>query len=59
MVLAVNWPPQAPAEGQATASSAASALLESLPAWCWPTASKTSCTVTSRPSKRPGRIEPP
>jgi hypothetical protein len=30
-----------------------------LPTECWPTASNTSCTVTSRPRKRPGRIEPP
>ena len=29
MVLAVNWPPQAPADGQATRSSMASAASES------------------------------
>ena len=30
-----------------------------LPAWCAPTASNTSCTVTSLSLKRPGKIEPP
>jgi hypothetical protein len=59
MVLAVNWPPQAPAEGQATSSSACSSSSVISPAAYWPTASNTSCTVTSLPLKRPGRIEPP
>jgi hypothetical protein len=49
IVLAVNWPPQAPAPGQATLSSAwTSAALIRPAAWA-PTASKTSWMVTSRP----------
>jgi hypothetical protein len=32
MVFAVNWPPQAPAEGQATRSITASASSERFPA---------------------------
>ena len=59
IVLAVNWPPQAPAPGLATASSSASSSSVILPAACAPTASKTSWIVTSRPWKRPGGIEPP
>ena len=59
MVLAVNWPPQAPALGQATHSSSCSSSSDMLPAACWPTASNTSTTVTSRPLNFPGRIEPP
>ena len=69
MVFAVNCPPQAPADGQATRSRISSAALPSVPAWCRPTASNMSCTVRSRPAKssgtaapagtRPGRIEPP
>ena len=59
MVLAVYWPPQEPADGQATHSSALSSLSDMRPpAWA-PTASKTSCTVTSLPLWRPGRIDPP
>ena len=69
MVLAVNCPPQAPAEGQATRSRISSAALPRVPAWWRPTASNMSCTVRSRLAKssgtaaparaRPGRIEPP
>ena len=59
MVLAVNWPPQEPAEGQATHSSSCRSSSLILPTLCAPTASKTSPTVTSLPRKRPGRIEPP
>ena len=59
MVLAVNWPPQEPADGQATHSSSCRSSSDILPTACWPTASNTSCTVTSWPLKRPGRIEPP
>ncbi len=59
IVLAVNWPPQAPAEGQATCSSASRSSSLILPTECRPTASKTSATVTSLPLKVPGRIEPP
>ncbi len=59
IVLAVNWPPQAPAEGQATSSSACSSSSSIAPTACWPTASKTSWTVTSLPLKRPGRMLPP
>ena len=59
IVLAVNWPPQAPAPGQATSSSACSSSSVIFPAACAPTASKTSWIVTSSPLKRPGAIEPP
>ncbi len=69
MVLAVNCPPQAPAEGQATRSSASSALSDICAFWCQPTASNMSCTVRSRLRNSsgisgicgalPGRIEPP
>ena len=59
MVLAVNWPPQEPADGQATHSSSCRSSSLTSPTACLPTASNTSTTVTSRPWKRPGRIEPP
>ena len=69
IVLAVNWPPQAPALGQATRSRIASAASESVPFWWRPTASNMSCTVRSRLAKSsgtsapagtlPGRIDPP
>ena len=59
MVLAVNWPPQEPAEGQAARSSASSSASSIVPTACWPTASNTSTTVTSRLWKRPGRMLPP
>src|SRR3546814_1628495 len=59
MVLAVNWPPQEPAEGQAAHSTACSSSSLILPAECAPTASKTSCTVMSLPFRRPSRMEPP
>ena len=59
MVLAVNWPPQEPAEGQATRSSSASSSSLIVPTACLPTASNTSTTVTSRFWKRPGRMLPP
>ena len=49
MVLAVNWPPHAPAPGQATLSSACTSLSLIVPAACAPTASKTSWIVTSLP----------
>ncbi len=45
MVLAVNWPPQAPAPGQARVSTATSPASSIRPAPCAPTASNTSCTV--------------
>ena len=59
MVLAVNWPPQEPADGQATHSSSCSSASVMRPAECMPTPSNTSTTVTSRPLNLPGRIEPP
>ncbi len=58
MVFAVNWPPHAPAPGQATLSSSCSSEAVIVPAACAPTASNTSWTVTSRPWKRPGAIVP-
>ncbi len=42
MVLAVYWPPQAPAPGQAASSTARSSLSSILPALKAPIASKTS-----------------
>ena len=49
IVLAVKWPPQAPAPGHATLSSACTSRSVILPAACAPTASKTSWIVTSSP----------
>ena len=49
IVLAVNWPPQAPAPGLATSSSAVSSSSVILPAAWAPIASKTSWIVTSWP----------
>ena len=49
IVLAVNWPPQAPAPGLAAASMSASSWSVILPAAFAPTASKTSITVMSLP----------
>ena len=59
IVFAVNWPPQAPALGQATNSNFLSSADDILPDECFPTASNTSTTVTSLPLYLPGRIEPP
>src|SRR5262245_53453769 len=59
IVLAVNCPPQAPAEGQAVCSSSHKSSSLILPAECLPTASNTSCTVTSCPLNLPGKMEPP
>ena len=59
IVFAVNWPPHEPADGQATSSSACSSSSVMAPTACWPTASNTSCTVTSLPWNRPGRMLPP
>ncbi len=59
IVLAVNWPPQAPAPGLAWFSrSSRSSSLRSPAAWA-PMPSKTSWIVTSLPRQRPGAIEPP
>ena len=59
IVLAVNWPPQAPAPGEAAASSSCSSSSVIVPAACAPTASKTCWMVTRRPWNSPGMIEPP
>ena len=59
IVLAVNWPPHAPAPGQATSSSARSSLSVMRPAEHAPTASNTSWIVTSLPWNLPGMIDPP
>ena len=59
IVFAVNCPPQAPADGQATSSSSSSSLSDIFPASCIPTPSKTSKTVTSLPLNFPGSIDPP
>ena len=58
IVLAVNWPPHAPAPGEAAPSSSVSSSSVILPAAWVPTASKTSMIVTSCPRQRPGAIEP-
>ena len=49
IVLAVNWPPQAPAPGLATSSSSASSSSVMSPGVVGADASKTSRIVTSRP----------
>ena len=49
IVLAVNWPPQAPAPGDAASSSACSSCSEILPAANSPTASNTCWMVTCSP----------
>ena len=59
IVLAVNWPPQAPAPGLATPSSSFSSSSLMSPASWAPIASKMSRMVTSRPCQWPGAIEPP
>ena len=59
IVLAVNWPPQAPAPGLATPSSSFSSSSLMSPALWAPIASKMSRMVTSRPCQWPGAIEPP
>ena len=55
IVLAVNWPPQAPAPGLATPSSSFSSSSVMSPALWAPIASKMSRIVTSRPCQWPGR----
>ena len=59
MVFAVNWPPQAPADGQAAHSRIFRSSSDIFPAALAPTPSNTSMIVTSLPLKEPGRIEPP
>ena len=59
MVLAVNWPPQAPSPGHAAHSTACSSLSSILPALRAPMASKMSCTVIRLPLYSPYMIEPP
>ena len=59
IVLAVNWPPQAPAPGLAQPSSSSRSSSEMLPAAWAPIASKTSWIVTSCPRQWPGAIDPP
>src|SRR5471032_1995923 len=59
MVLAVNCPPQEPAEGHAACSSSCKSSSLIFPALCCPTPSNTSTTVTCLPLYFPGNIEPP
>ena len=59
MVLAVNWPPQAPAPGQAASSISRSSSSVMFPAAWAPTASYTSCSVIASPRYRPAAMEPP
>ncbi len=59
IVFAVNWPPHAPAPGQATSSISFSSASVILPAACAPTASNRLRTVTGLPRKIPGWMEPP
>ena len=58
IVLAVNWPPHAPAPGHADASTAASSASSMVPAACAPTASNTSWRVMSWPCNRPAAMVP-
>ena len=53
IVLAVYWPPQAPAPGQATASSSRRSASLMRPAETAPMASYMSPTATCRPRKEP------
>ena len=59
MVLAVNSPAHDPSPGHATLSSSFSSASVILPCEWAPTASKTSCTFTSRPWNLPARMVPP
>ena len=59
IVFAVNWPPQAPAPGQARLSISRSSRASILPALKAPIASNTSWTVSRRPRYSPYMIEPP
>src|SRR4029077_16009729 len=59
IVLAVNNPPQEPADGQAAHSTSCSSSPGRCPTLSAPPPSNTSPIVTSLPLKRPGRIEPP
>ena len=59
MVLAVNWPPQAPAPGQARLSISFSSFASIFLALKAPIASKTSWMVRRRPLYSPKAIEPP
>jgi hypothetical protein len=59
IVLAVNWPPQAPAPGLAACSIAVSSSSVIAPVACLPTASKTSWIVMSSPCSGPGGSSPP
>ncbi|CAM5260694.1 hypothetical protein RLIN73S_02495 [Rhodanobacter lindaniclasticus] len=59
MVLAVNWPPQAPAPPQASHSTARSSASSILPAPCAPTASNTCWMVIGRFLCRPCAMVPP
>jgi len=53
IVLAVNWPPQAPAPGHARLSISLSSRASILPALKAPMASNTSCTVSRLPLYSP------
>ena len=59
MELAVNMPEHEPQVGQALHSMALRPSSSSLPAWCWPTASKTLLRSSVRPSRWPASIAPP
>jgi hypothetical protein len=59
MVLAVNWPPHAPAPGHARLSTSLSSRASILPALNAPIASNTSWIVSFLPLYSPNAIEPP
>ena len=59
IVFAVNWPPQAPAPGLATASISARSSSLIVPFACAPIASNTFMIEISFPRNMPGGIEPP
>ena len=59
IVFAVNWPPHAPAPGQARLSTSCKRASSILPAPCAPTASNTCWIVIDLPSSVPWSMLPP
>src|SRR5882672_10924617 len=58
MVFAVNWPPQAPTDGQAFFSIPSKSSCDILPAARAPTASNAETMVSFCPFQVPGRMVP-
>ncbi len=59
IVLAVYMPPHEPAPGHACCSRSARSASPSVPAACFPTASKTETMSTGWPRQMPGMMVPP